>query len=231
MRCVWEHNGDDTLLYAVDYIGAFTRGETLEVASDKMPAEIDAYVRWSGQTKQSDATVVIVQEQSSSLHISDADSDVLFDTEREPLTLQEYRARKSLVLKSANDFHTLYASVPEKDKTCLNRRKTFYGEIPRTAQEMYQHTRQVNAYYWGEIGVNADNDGTIYTCRKRAFEQLEKNPDYLANPVVEGSYQELWSLRKVLRRFLWHDRIHAKALYRMAVKTFGAEYILNPFYF
>lgn len=28
-------------------------------------------------------------------------------------------------------------------------------------------------------------------------------------------------MKSVLRRFIRHDRIHAKAMYRMAVKTFG----------
>ena len=40
VKCVWEHNGDDTLLYAVDYIGAYTRGENIDVAISKMPREI-----------------------------------------------------------------------------------------------------------------------------------------------------------------------------------------------
>lgn len=46
--CVWEHNGNDTLLYAVDYIGAYTRGESLEIAKAKMPQEIIAYLKWLG---------------------------------------------------------------------------------------------------------------------------------------------------------------------------------------
>lgn len=40
INCVWEHNGRDTLLYAVDFVGAYTRGETLEAAVRKMQAEI-----------------------------------------------------------------------------------------------------------------------------------------------------------------------------------------------
>ena len=40
IKCVWEHNGADSLLYAENFIGAFTRGESLEVAKDKMSAEI-----------------------------------------------------------------------------------------------------------------------------------------------------------------------------------------------
>ena len=77
----------------------------------------------------------------------------------------------------------------------------------------------------------ADNDGDIFACRKRGFEALEAMPDFLQNRIVAGSYGEEWSLSKVLRRFLWHDRIHAKAMYKMAVKVFGAQNISNPFCF
>ena len=45
--CVWEHNGNDTLLYAIDYIGAYTRGESLEIAKAKMPGEIISYLKIS----------------------------------------------------------------------------------------------------------------------------------------------------------------------------------------
>ena len=100
-----------------------------------------------------------------------------------------------------------------------------------TAEEMYRHTKSVNAYYFAEIGVEADNEGTIADCRKRGFEKLEQLPGFLEKEAEEGSYGEWWSLRKVLRRFLWHDRIHARAMYRMAVKTFGLEKIANPFGF
>ena len=93
------------------------------------------------------------------------------------------------------------------------------------------HTKNVNKYYFSEIHVDADNDGSIYECRKRGFEALEIMPNFLQNTVFEGSYDEMWSLRKVLRRFIWHDRIHARAMYRMAVKLFGAERIENPFCF
>ena len=126
---------------------------------------------------------------------------------------------------------TLYESIPDKNATVTAERKTFYGQVPRTADEMYEHTRNVNEYYFAEIVVDADNGSTIYECRKRGFEILEAKPDFLQNAVIEGSYGEAWSLRKVLRRFIWHDRIHGRAMYRMAVKVFGAENVINPFCF
>lgn len=231
INCVWEHNGNDTLLYATNYIGAYTRGASLEIAKAKMPQEIVCYCNWLGIEPDEKTDVVIVGEKQSTLAICDADSDVLFESERAPLTMDEYETLKNLALKSAKDFIALYESVPNKDVTSIAERKTFYGWIPRTSKEMYEHTKSVNAYYFGEINVDADNVGDIYECRKRAFELLEQQPDFLKNTVVVGSYGELWSLRKVFRRFVWHDRIHAKAMYRMAVKNFGAKNVANPFCF
>lgn len=231
INCVWEHNGNDTLLYAVDYIGAYTRGESLEIAKAKMPEEIVAYLKWSGEDTSDNIEVVIVGEKCSDLAIRDADSDVLFENERSPLTAEEYEKLKTLALKSAKDFLALFESIPDKNRATAPERKTFYGQVPRTANEMYEHTKNVNAYYFGEIDVDADNDGNIYECRKHGFEALEVKPDYLQNAVIEGSYGEDWTLRKVLRRFIWHDRIHAKAMYRMAVKVFRAENVANPFAF
>jgi len=231
INCVWEHNGRDTLLYAVDFVGAYTRGETLEAAVRKMQAEICSYLKWCGKKAVTSMDIVIIEEKVSELAICDADSDVLFESEKAPLTAEEYIKLKALALKSAQDFLALYDSVPDKNATAAPERKTFYGQVPRTANEMYEHTKNVNTYYFAEIAVKADHDGNIYECRKRGFEALESSPNFLQNTVRKGSYGEDWSLRKVLRRFIWHDRIHAKAMYRMAIKVFGAEHVVNPFCF
>lgn len=231
INCVWEHNGDDTLLYATDYVGAYARGENLEAAMAKMPQEIASYCKWCGKDIGGSIEIVIVQEKESELTIRDADSDVLLETEKAPLSEEEYQHLKALALKSAQDFLTLYHSIPQKDATISPARKTFYGQVPRSANEMYQHTKSVNAYYFAEIDVDADNTGDISDCRRRGFEALERKADFLENATYEGSYGEDWSLRKVLRRFIWHDRIHAKAMYRMATKLFAKENIENSFGF
>ena len=231
VNCVWEHNGNDTLLYAIDSIGAFTRGETLEVAIKKMPHEINSYLKWLGKDAVDSIEIVIVQEKVSELCIKDADSDVIFESEMTPLNIDEYIKLKTLALQSAKDFLSLYESIPDKDATSTVERKTFYGQVPRSAEEMYKHTKNVNQYYFAEIGVCADNEGDIFECRLKGFQVLESKADFLNNLVFVGSYDELWSLRKVIRRFIWHDRIHAKAMYRMAVKNFGERNILDPFCF
>ena len=231
IACVWEHNGNDTLLYAVNLPGAYTRGESKEIAMEKMAAEACSYLRWKGEAAPENITVEIMQDAACNLQIKDADSDVLFAAEQAPLTMEEYLALKALTLKSAEDFLKLYGSIPDKDKCDAPIRRTFYGQVPRTATEMYTHTKNVNEYYFAEIDVEADNEGTILDCRRRGFEALEAKQSFLENPVIEGSYGERWTLRKVLRRFIWHDRIHSRAMYRMAVRTFGQTSVPNVFCF
>lgn len=231
VNCVWEHNGSDTLLYAVDYIGAYTRGSSPEEAMSKMKNEILSYLNWCSKNRTNEVEVVIINEKESELNIKDADSDVIFDKEKEYLTIEEYNTLKALALKSSKDFIALYESIPDKNASTNPERQTFYGKVPRTASEMYEHTKSVNSYYFKELNVDVTNDGNIYECRKRVFEELEKQANFLSNPVFMGSYGEEWSLRKMIRRFIWHDRIHAKAMYKMARKVFGAEKIKNPFCF
>lgn len=230
---VEEYNDKGFLIYAENYPGAYVRGNTREVALSKFQREIKEYLSWKYGMLQEEASVWvdIVESRSSTLEIQDADSDVIFAGERKPLTEKEYQELKSLALKSAADFYQLYLSIPDKNSSKLPVRKTFYGTVPRTAEEMYQHTKNVNSYYFGEIGVEIGNEPDIRKCREEGFSLLEEQMDYLENHLYHGSYGETWSLRKVLRRFIWHDRIHAKAMYRMANQTFGKGIAANPFLF
>ena len=219
--CVWEHRGADTILWAVDHPGAFARGASLEEAMQKLAQDLTDWAQWTGGTAPEFCDIRIIAERVSTLDVSDADSDVLMDKEKTPLTRGEYERLRDMALRSAERFQTLYDGVPDPDRSENPVRQTFYGAVPRTAREMYEHTKNVNVYYFGEIGVEADNEGDILTCRRRGFEALEKQPNFLKNPTFAGSWDESWTLRKLLRRFIWHDRLHARAMERMMKRTFG----------
>ena len=220
VRCVWEHRGGDTLLWAVDYPGAFARGASLLEAVEKLPGDLAAWSEWTGGAVPEFCRIQIAGEVESGLEVRDADSDALMDKERTPLSRDEYEWLRDMAMVSAKRFLALYEAVPDKDRSENPVRQTFYGAVPRTAREMYAHTKNVNAYYFGEIGVEADNEGDIVSCRRRGFAMLEKQPHFLDNAVFEGSWDEYWTLRKLLRRFIWHDRIHARAMERMMKRTF-----------
>ncbi|MDE6879901.1 MAG: hypothetical protein K2P20_00915 [Oscillospiraceae bacterium] len=233
INAVLETNGAGVLLYAENFPGTFVRGASLNEAMAKWPRELASYLRWRDGAPPGRLTVRarIIQEKRSNLQVEDADSDVLFDSEQGPLTQADYAALRALCLRSAEDFLALYESVPDRDRPLSPPRETFYGPVPRTAAEIYQHTKNVNNYYFGEIGVDVGNAPDILQCRREGFTLLEGQTGFLDNRVFDGSYGEQWSLRKVLRRFLWHDRIHARALTRLAARAWGRNGTSDPFCF
>ena len=230
MKAALEYNDRGCLLWSLDCPGAFSRGRSREEAVARLSADVEAFCRWAEWEIPCGAVEIVQEKFQPEMKIEDADSDLLFEQEGQPLTQEEYEALRALVLKSAHDFDALYESVPDHDATLGEARGTFYGEYPNTARKMYAHTNSVTAYYVGEIGAEVENLPGFCENRVNGLTALEKIPDYLKLPVVEGSYGELWSLRKVLRRFLWHDRIHARAMYRRAKVVLG-DTIADPFRF
>ena len=234
IKAVCEYNEEGCLVYAENFPGAFVRGRNYQNAIAKFPKEIETWLDWAnGESKSGEVfEIELVQEKKNDeLRICDADSDVIFDSEREPLSKEEYQKLKILALRSAMDFERMYDSIPDKKMNIVPPRETFYGKIPSTAEEMYNHCMNITEYYFGEIGVFAENGPDILSCRQKGFAELEKQENFLENKVFDGSYGEEWSLRKVLRRFIWHDRIHARAMYRRAFEAFWDAEIDNVFRF
>lgn len=232
IEAVCEYNDGGCLIYAANYPGAYVRGEDENQALAKFGGELRSYLHWSRRLAPTPEApeIDIVQRKHSDLQVCDADSDVLFDSEQTPMTQAEYEAQKLLVLQSARDFRRLYQSIPNPDISGRAPRTSFYGPVPRTPREMYTHTNQVTAYYAAALGLDFENVDDIYANRMHVLSELEALPDYLSARVYTAPDGELWTLRKVLRRFLWHDRIHAKAMWRIATALWDSD-VANPFRF
>lgn len=230
---IWEHNGLGGLMWAQDHPGVCTRGRDFAEAEGKLGAELSGFYAWLTGMPVPEMPVRAVQmrEILSPLHTEDADSDALFESERGPLDADAYASLRCACLKSAADFQTLYDAVPDRDAPLRPERGTFYGGLPATARQMYAHADGVTAYYFGEIGVERAPAGDLQANRLSAFLALEARPDFLENALHTGAGQELWTLKKLLRRFLWHDRIHARALWRHGRERFGPDALPDPFCF
>lgn len=232
LQVVVEYNAGGCLIYAVDPPGAYVRGESEAAALAKFPGELRAFLHWSTGKAQGydDPQIEIVQRKQSPLQVRMADSDVLFDAERRALTPQEYETQKLLVLRSARDIRKMFRSIPNPDISDRPKRICFYGEVPRTPREMYEHINRTTAYYVGAFGVEFENVPDIYTNRLQALAELEALPHFPDGTVYTAPDGELWTIAKVLRRFLWHDRIHARAMWRTASALWQSG-IENPFCF
>jgi hypothetical protein len=229
-KIVQESNNKGILLFSESFPGAFTRAVDLDEALKKFEPEIQSYCKWARIPFDGKLDNAIIQTSTTNLAVEDADSEVIFHSELRPLQRGAYGRLKNLVLKSAEDFQSLYDSVPDKDETNLPDRETFYGKRPRTAREMYDHVCSVNKYYFAQLGIDINEYPDVLAGRLQGFWILENKGGFLLNKPIVGSDGEQWTLSKMLRRFLWHDRIHAKAMYRMASKIWPGK-IINPFRF
>ncbi|MBE6985380.1 MAG: hypothetical protein E7434_07235 [Ruminococcaceae bacterium] len=232
INAVCEYNNGGYLIYAADLPGAYVRGETQNQALAKFDGEVRSYLRWCGikLPANEEIEVGITQRKLSELQICDADSDVLFDTERAPLTPEEYQKLKLLALRSARDFNKIFQAIENPSISDRPERTSFYGLVPRTPLQMYEHTNRTTAYYAAAFGIEMENAADIYANRMLLFSEIEVLEDFLSDRGYTAPDGEAWTLRKLLRRLIWHDRIHAKAMWRTAVSLWGSA-IPNPFYF
>lgn len=233
IEVIAEYNEKGAMLWADAYPGAYSRGETVANALEKFPKALSEYAAWAhgAPLTLAESDFVVTHAYQTGLRVDDADSDVLFPSERLPMDMTEYTQKKQLCIRSAQDFEKLFASIPQKDRSLRKSRRTFYGRIPCSAREMAEHTNNTLEYYAHAIGVPFENEGSLSENRKRLFRAIESTPDFLFPRVHTDTDGELWTLKKLMRRILWHDRIHAHALYRLAITFWQKERIANPFSF
>lgn len=233
IQAVFEHNAQGVMLWAVAFPGAFARGADYKEAAKKLPGACRRYRLWATNAcpAANGEEVKVILEYKTEAVVEDGDTDVLFPGERLPMSMADYTNLKSLALKSARDFKALYESVPQKDRSLVKSRKTFYGRIPASAREMLSHANSVTAYYGAGVGIEMENLEDIVKNRQQLLGKLEQLPAFLQNTLYTAPDGELWTVKKLLRRLIWHDRIHARALYRRAVTFWAKERIANPFGF
>lgn len=234
IEVIAEYSDKGAMLWADAYPGAYARGETVSKALEKFPKNLSVFAQWAYSVPMPDlaeSDFVVTHAYKTDLAVEDADGNVLFPSERLPMDMTEYTQKKQLCLRSAQDFEKLLNSIPQKDRALRKSRRTFYGKIPCSAREMADHTNRTLEYYASGLGIAFENEGGLFENRKRLFRAIESTPNFLLPRVHEAPDGELWTLRKLLRRLLWHDRIHAHALWRRAITFWQKDRIANPFFF
>ena len=86
IQAIAEYNDKGFLIYADGFSGAFTRGKDKSEALEKLPKEVEIYCRWAGKPYPGNIAVDVIQEEYRDISIEDADSEVIFNSERLPLS-------------------------------------------------------------------------------------------------------------------------------------------------
>ena len=232
----FETNGNGYIGYVVELPGAFIRGKTEEEAIAKVNREVDLYLKWLSLKSKPDYKIQIVQRHQSSLRVEDADNEILLEADKGVTGEEDFRNLFELVWYSGESLLQLYAKTKFKDWVDEKRiRKTFYGENPKSVQEIFEHVKACQYYYLSrsKIPFEKKEEGFL-KIRGFCLEIIKGLYAVNNNSTIYEVDDELWTLKKILRRFIWHDRIHGKAMVRILEKQKQSGTIYryeDPFHF
>lgn len=231
----FETNEKGYMGFIVELPGAFVRDRTEKEAIAKVNHEVSLYLKWLGIEQEHGYKIQVVQRHKSSLMVEDADNEILLEADKKMMREEEFRNLLDLIQFSGETFLQLYTNTKFEDWIDKARiRKTFYGDNPKTIQEIFDHIKYCQYYYLSGVKIKEEMEGDFMAIRNFCLEKLEALYRKNNNSLVFKADNELWTLKKVLRRFIWHDRIHGKAMTRMLEKQKQLALINeydNPFHF
>jgi hypothetical protein len=215
-----ETNGKGYMGFLVDLPGAFVRGKDEEEALSKVRQEAKSYLDWLGILRVAPTKWQVVQRHHCQLMVEDADGEILLDADRGTLPEEEFQTLAKLVHRSARTFKSLYDTSALKHWVDPSRaRRTFYGERPKTIQEVFDHVNATQHYYFSRAGLPPRKEETDFLATRELYtNEIERLFRSQGNSRVYDVDNELWTLKKILRRFVWHDRIHGKAITKILAK-------------
>ena len=212
----FETNGVGWIGYVAELPGAFVRGPTEEVSLSKGEKEVRRYARWLGLEPKVSCTLLRTRVHRSGLCVEDADNEILLEYDRGRLNPSTFDRWCQIALFSGACFQELYAAATLRDwRDPARDRETFNGPAPCSIREVYQHVDRVQGYYQQCLGLTPDFGSCSFTERRR--ECLARISELYGNNTglnVRQEGGEEWTTAKALRRYIWHDRIHAKSIVR-----------------
>lgn len=218
-----------TMGFLVELPGAFVRGNTEEEALAKVDSEVKAYLKWLGlKPLHNRYRGTAVQRHLCLLMVEDADSEILLDADRGPMDKDEFELMVNLVSHSGEAFESLFLKAEFKDWTDNSKlRRTFHGRCPATIRETYEHVNATQLYYASRAGIKIVKGSDFMRVRESCLSGIGRLFCGNGNSRIYEVNAELWTLKKILRRFVWHDRIHGKATVRMLAKQKALGMIEN----
>lgn len=217
----FETNGKGWHGFLVLPPGAYVRGPTRKEAPSKTDLEVRTFLRWAGvRTRVTKYRGYPVEEHRSTLQVEDADNEILLSADARPLDGAELDVYLALARRSASSFQRLWDTVEFPDWVDARRvRRTFWGDNPATVRDVYGHVLRTQHWYLSRLGLGATQASTdLVSSRERCLQAMAGAWKRGVGSEGREADGELWTLRKVLRRLVWHDRIHAKAAARILAR-------------
>jgi hypothetical protein len=215
VEIIFETNGKAFIGWVKELPGSFIRGRTIIEAKETLETEIISYKKWLDLPLKNDIMTNYVVCNTNAI-VEEADTEILLDYDLDNYVNIEYLLFDCKnILLSAEKLNELFINCKHKniiDKIWVG--KCFLGDLPSTIEEHFDHVLSTQKWYLNNIGGNIGFDKDFICGRKRISEIIMAKYRNEGNKIYEQS-SEIWTIRKVIRRLIWHDRFHAKAIEEM----------------
>lgn len=210
--------------------GCFTRGESREMIIDQLPAAINQYIKFlerhGKKPKISTLDFHVIEEIHGIPELGEAGGAVaLFTSDKIPLTEEEFHLQLKLMQWNRQDLLSLVQTLPEIKRNTRPFQKKW------TINETLNHIVNAEEWYISRLGPATQKEYeklintphfhqqkiTIFrrldTTRRGAIQILNKAfSQKMSGTFTRKAYtnhpKELWTFRKILRRFVEHEYEH-----------------------
>lgn len=213
-----QHNQNGYILFSERFPGAYGRAETRLRAMEKLLGDVVRYAAWEGWplSEEEHLPVRVVEDTETACAVEQGQTDLIWPAECAPMQQAAFDRMHSAALRTAADFMRLFDSVRCKDQIGKPPAPCFYGTQPVTARQMLRHTAEVTEQMFARFDISAPAGADLPAQRAAALAALGQRENLLENIPFQDESGEQWTVQKLLRRLIWHDRIHSKAMWRMA---------------
>ena len=204
--------------WALDHLGFATWAPTRTEVLEKLPAKLDEFRGWVTSRDLGDPGpdpgVAVVEE-----IVGD---EVLFTPDHSPATIDEIGRTIALLHASREDLVGELESIPAG---ALDWEPPYRAFLPwarwRTIRQIVTHVANTETHYYLDaigcrppfdpVGTDAAPESYLSLGRAHTLSTLES----LASSSDLARIRDGWSVRKVLRRLIWHERLHTKSIHRI----------------
>lgn len=208
--------------------GCYSRAPTFDEATSKVPMKIREFLDWlrkHGEQVSDDhyeVSTEVSEVITGKWPVNLGDSQALFKSDLRPLDEEEVRRCIRYVKYAREDLIQLYLNAPEDALEWKPDEST-----PRHIKRIAEHVAEVDLFYLERLGPRRFKKwplNFLETSNELAIMRLSNLSDDEVNCSVShhppggwtGTAEpEGWTARKVLRRFVWHERLHSATVSKL----------------
>ena len=205
--------------WVFEFPGCYARGSVREEAINSAPNAIQELVTRLDRSELArdidrppfDMTIA---EEFRAFHSSpDYIVNAFFDNDRLPLTDSDIDYARCLLSLNRSDLMALWLKLSDCD---LDR--DIPGEIQGNIRGILRHIGTAEWWYWDRLGLafpreERPNELSELLSKLREF-TLQHLPELVGRTLTTTCSGEQWSPRKLLRRTIWHERVHTLQVIR-----------------